>query len=87
LKRRSSEGVLQEIREHGRGGTRRLRREREELQEQVSAYFTMLQRMRLVNEESLDRQAIEKGVADLARLQGELLLENLKYERRAKRTS
>jgi ElaB/YqjD/DUF883 family membrane-anchored ribosome-binding protein len=43
--REELEGVLQEIREHGRGGTRRLRREREELQEQVSAYFTMLQRM------------------------------------------
>jgi lambda family phage tail tape measure protein len=82
--REELEGVLQEIREHGRGGTRRLRREREELQEQVSAYFTMLQRMRLVNEESLDRQAIEKGVAELAKAQGELLLENLKYEEEQK---
>jgi hypothetical protein len=82
--REELEGVLQEIREHGRGGTRRLRREREELQEQVSAYFTMLQRMRLVNEESLDRQAIEKGVAELAKAQGELLLENLKYEKEQK---
>jgi hypothetical protein len=78
------EGVLQEIREHGRGGTRRQRRTREELQEQVSAYFIMLQSMRLVNEESLDRQANEQGVADLARLQGELLLENLKYEEEQK---
>jgi hypothetical protein len=83
--REELEGVLQEIREHGRGGTRRLRREREELQEQVSAYFTMLQRMRLVNEESLDRQAIEKGVAELAKAQGELLLENLKYEEEQKK--
>jgi hypothetical protein len=82
--REELEGVLQEIREHGRGGTRRLRREREELQEQVSAYFTMLQRMRLVNEESLDRQAIEKGVAELTKAQGELLLENLKYEEEQK---